>query len=129
MQPPPGLPPTPGPPPGYGPPGGFVPPPIGAYGMGHAPPPVPTSTEAVVALVLGILTMSTSCFPMGFVALYFGNRARKTAREQGDTGMNPTLALVGMIIGGAFGGIWLLFWLFELLAILLGVGAAIWGSP
>jgi Domain of unknown function (DUF4190) len=127
VQPPPGLPP-PGPP-GYGPPpGGFVPPPAGTYGFAPVPPK-PTSTEAIVALVLGIMTMSTSCFPMGFVALYFGSKARKKAAEEGDTGTNATLALVGMIMGGIFGVIWLLFWLLEFGMIALGMGVAIFGSP
>ncbi len=127
MQPPP---PAPGQyPPGYPPgvpggPPGFTPPPAGTYGQ-MAPPPRPTSTDAIVALILGVLTMSTACFPMGFVALYFGSKARKKAAEEGDTGSNATMALIGMVIGGVFGTLWLLFWLFEIVMILFGVGMAV----
>jgi len=116
-----------GPPPGG--PAGFVPPPAGSYGVPAMAPAKPTNTDAVVSLVLAIATMSTTCFPMGFAALYFGNRARQKAKEENDTGHNPTLALVGMILGGVFGGIWLLFWLLEAGLILFGVGMAVFTRP
>lgn len=136
MQPPPGPPYAPpgGPPPvppGGPPPGGpvgFVPPPAGSYGVPIAPAK-PTNTDAILALVLAIATMSTTCFPMGFAALYFGNRARQKAKEENDTGHNATLALIGMIMGGIFGGIWLLFWLLEGGLLLFGVGMAVFASP
>jgi hypothetical protein len=93
------------------------------------PPPRPTDNDAIIGLVLGVATMSTSCFPMGFAALYFGNRARQRAKEYGDTGTNSTLATVAMVLGGVFGGIWLLFWLLEGALLALGVGMAFWSSP
>jgi len=134
MQPPPG--PPGGPPPqqqwGQAPPpqqAGFVPPPAGSYAHPVGPAPPPSNSDAIIALVLGVLTVSTSCFPLGFAALYFGAKARKKAQEDGDTGSNPTFALVGMIIGGAFGALWLLFWLFEAAMIFLGVGMAVFGHP
>lgn len=129
-QSPPGAPgaPLPGPPPGAPPPG-FLPPPAGSYGRPFGPPPTPTNSDAIIALVLGILTVSTSCFPMGFAALYFGAKARKKAQEENDTSSNPTFALVGMIIGGTFGAIWLLFWLFEAAIIFFGVGMAVFAHP
>lgn len=131
MQPPPGMPGQTPPPwaPGGAPPGppGFVPPPVGTYGQPYAPPK-PTNSDAIISLVLGILTVSTSCFPMGFAALYFGARARKKAREDNDTGSNATFALVGMIIGGVFGALWLLFWLFEAAMIFFGIGMAIFAA-
>jgi len=114
-----------GAPPGFG----FTPPPAGSYARPIGPPPTPTNSDAIIALVLGILTFSTSCFPMGFAALYFGARARKKAQEEGDTGSNATFALIGMIVGGAFGALWLLFWLFEAVMIAFGVGMAVWGAP
>lgn len=126
----PGGAPPPGPPPQPPPAlGGFAPPPAGSYARPVGPPPTPTNSDAVVSLVLGILTFSTSCFPLGFAALYFGARARKKAREDGDTGSNATFALIGMIVGGSFGALWLLFWLFEAAMILLGVGMAVWATP
>ncbi len=73
--------------------------------------------------------MSTGCFPLGALALYFGNKARQKAKEEGDTGTNPTLAMVGMVLGGAFGGLWLLFWIFEVVMLALGVGMAFWSMP
>lgn len=118
------------PPPGapQPPPGGFAPPPAGSYAQ-PAPVARPTSTEAIIALVLGVLTMSSGCFPLGFAALYFGNTARKKALAEGDTGTNATLALIGMILGGLFGGLWLLFWIFEIVMLALGAGLAIFGGP
>jgi hypothetical protein len=108
---------------------GFVPPPPGTYGAPFGTPSKPTSSDAVIALVLAIATMSTTCFPMGFAALYFGNRARQKAKEENDTGNNATLALVGMIMGGIFGGIWLLFWILEGALLIFGVGMAVFVSP
>lgn len=123
---PPGVPPG-GPPPGG--PAGFVPPPAGSFGAPLGPPPKPTNTDAVISLVLAVATMSTTCFPMGFAALYFGNRARQKAKEENDTGANATLSLVGMIMGGIFGGIWLLFWVLEAGLLIFGVGMAVFARP
>lgn len=89
----------------------FEPPPVGSYGMPaptySAAPPV--SSEAVAAIVCGIL--SWSCFPLGFVAIWLGARARRAARENPERVGGDQLALAGMIIGGIFGVLWLLFWL------------------
>ena len=87
------------------------------------------STEAILALVLGIVTLSSSCFPLGFVAIYLGTKARKKAAEENDTGTNPTLALVGMILGGVFGVLWLLFWLLEAGILIFTLGFAVFASP
>ncbi|MFO0567339.1 MAG: DUF4190 domain-containing protein [Polyangiaceae bacterium] len=127
-SPPGGPPPVPpgGPPPGG--PVGFVPPPAGSYGVA-VNPPKPTSSDAIISIVLAVATMSTSCFPLGFAALYFGNRARKKAKEEGDTGGNATIALVGMIVGGIFGVIWALFWLLEAGLLIFGVGMAVFAHP
>jgi hypothetical protein len=98
-----GLPPygpPPGPPGPQVPPGGFAPPPVGSYGY---PPPVQPqpSGEAIAALVCGI--MAFSCFPLGFVALWLGARARRAAREQPGRVGGEQLALAGMIAGGVIG--------------------------
>ena len=99
------------PPPGPGQPNPFEPPPAGSYGM-----PVPTysaappaSSEAIAAIVCGVLAWS--CFPLGFVALWLGARARRAARENPGRVGGEQLALAGMIIGGIFGVLWSLFWL------------------
>lgn len=89
----------------------FEPPPVGSYGM---PAPIysatpPTSSEAIAALVCGI--MAWSCFPLGFLAIWLGARARRAARENPGRVGGEQLALAGMIIGGIFGVLWLLFWL------------------
>jgi hypothetical protein len=130
MQPPPFAPPPGGPPVGGAPPAGaFVPPPPGTYGGPVAPPSKPVSTEAIMALVLGVVTLSSSCFPMGFAAVWLGMKARKKAAEEKDTGDNPKLALVGMIMGGTFGVLWLLFWLLEVGFLIFVGGFWIFGGP
>ena len=89
----------------------FEPPPAGSYGM---PMPTyraapPASSEAVAAIVCGVLAWS--CFPLGFVAIWLGARARRAARENPERVGGEQLALAGMIVGGIFGILWLLFWL------------------
>lgn len=55
--------------------------------------------------------MAWSCFPLGFVAIWLGARARRAAHENPERVGGEQLALAGMIIGGIFGVLWLLFWL------------------
>ena len=125
--PPPG-PPLPGAPAAY-PPAGvpdgrFQPPPVGAY-PGHRPPS-PTTTEAILALVLAIVGFTTSCFPLSLVAIYFGVKARRQAREVGEpNNSNGALGLVGIILGAIFGAIWGAFWLFYGVMILAYIGVVI----
>ncbi len=133
--PPAGYPPPGGPPAGYppqgGPPGQFHPPPVGTY-PGHRAP-TPTSTEAILALVMGILGFTTTCFPISLFAIYFGIKARRQARESGDpNNSNGTLGLVGLILGIVFGAIWGILWLFYGFMIIAYIGviiAAILASP
>ena len=99
------------PPPGPGRPNPFEPPPVGSYGMpvpSYAAAP-PASSEAIAAIVCGL--MAWTCFPLGFVAIWLGARARRAARENPERVGGQQLALAGMIIGGIFGVLWLLFWL------------------
>ena len=92
------------PPPGPGQgPNPFEPPPAGSYGLpiqtySAAPP---ASSEAVAAIVCGVLAWS--CFPLGFVAIWLGARARRAARENPGRVGGEQLALAGMIVGGIFG--------------------------
>jgi hypothetical protein len=79
------------------------PPPPG-YGA-YPPPAAPTNTMAILALVLAFVFA-----PLGVV---FGIIARKQIRETGEQG--DGLALAGMIIGGVFTAlivIWLIFVIF-----------------
>jgi len=100
---------------------------VGQYG---ARPSTPTSTEAILALVLAILGFTTSCFPLGLIGFYLGARARKQARELGEpSGTNATLGLVGMILGGVFGALYALFWLVYAGIIVVAVIAGAAASP
>lgn len=69
--------------------------------------------------------MAWSCFPIGFVAIWLGARARRLARENPQTVGGDGMALAGMILGGVIGGLMLLFWLayFGFFAVMIGVGA------
>ncbi len=86
-------------------------------------PPPAASSEAVAALVCGI--MAWSCFPLGFAAVYLGIRARRAVREDPQRVGGDQMALVGMILGGIFGTIGLLIILlyFGVLVFAFGVGA------
>jgi len=66
--------------------------------------------------------MSWGCFPLGFLALWLGARARRAIREsQGQLGGDQA-ALAGMILGGIFVGLHVLIF-FAYLA-LFGFGIA-----
>lgn len=102
--PPPGDAPPPGQaPPGYAPPGyapaAGQPAPPYPYPYAAYPPPRPTSTMAILALVFGVLFA-----PVGIV---LGHVARRQIRERGEDG--DTLALVGLIIGYVQTGLIVLF--------------------
>jgi hypothetical protein len=90
------------------------PPAGGPYRAPAGPPGKPTPTEAIVALVLSISTMMTTCFPLGLVGMYYGHKARQKGIAEGDK-TGEVLGLVAMILGGCFGGIWLLFWAAQIL--------------
>lgn len=92
-------------------PNAFEPPPAGSYGgpAGARPFGPPTSSEAIGAIVCGV--MAWSCFPLGFVAIWLGFRARRTISESQGQLAGEQLALAGMIVGGIFGSLWLIFWL------------------
>ena len=65
--------------------------------------PLPASSEAITALVLAI--SAWLCFPLGFVAVVVGARARKRAKENPGTVGGEQMALAAMIVGGAFAGL------------------------
>jgi hypothetical protein len=101
------------------PPGAFNPPPIGGYG--YPPPAAPQpSGEAIAALVCGLLAFS--CFPLGFVAIWLGARARAAARENPDRVGGEQMALIGMIVGGVLGTLYLLFVIVYVVIIVFAIG-------
>jgi hypothetical protein len=96
----------------------FTPPPIGAYGY-PAPPPQPSS-EAIAALVCGLLAFS--CFPLGFIAIWLGFRARQAARDNPERVGGEQMALIGMIVGGVIGSLHILLFLAYLGFIVFAIG-------
>lgn len=99
----------------------FEPPPVGSYGVAPGvPPTVPASSEAVAALVCGVLAWS--CFPLGIVAVWLGVRARRAARENPERVGGDNLALGGMVLGGVFLGLWLLY--FGSILVMIAIGIA-----
>ena len=104
----------------------FEPPPVGSYGGPLGPYPAPTppaSTEAVAALVCGIFAWG--CFPLGFLALWLGARARRAARVNPSYVGGEQIALAGMIIGGIFAalGVLLLILYAGMIAVAVGIHA------
>ena len=101
----------------------FEPPPVGSYGgpSGTMRYAAPTSSDAIAALVCGLL--GWSCFPLSFIALWLGFRARKAIRESNGQMTGDGIALAGMIIGGITVGIMFLILLIYLGVIAVAVGA------
>lgn len=101
----------------------FEPPPVGSY-YGGPPargPVPPASTEAVAALVCAI--MAWACFPLGFVALWLGLRARRAVRENPAQVGGDQLALLAVILGSIFGALGLMVLLLYAGLIMFAVGA------
>jgi hypothetical protein len=105
----------------------FEPPPVASYGGGtigrHGAPTPPASSEAVAALVCGL--MAWACFPLGVLALWLGTRARRAVRENPNFVGGDQMALAGMIIGGIFValGCLVLLLYFGLFAVAFGLHA------
>ena len=70
--------------------------------------------------------MAFSCFPLGFVAIWLGARARRLQKENPETVGGEGMALAGMWIGGVVGVLFFLFWLayFGFFAAMIGFGVA-----
>ena len=85
----------------------FEPPPVASYtgrlSTQQGAPTPPASGEAVAALVCGMLAWA--CFPLGFLALWLGARARRAVRENPTYVGGDQMALAGMIMGGIFVGV------------------------
>ncbi|MEP7051973.1 MAG: DUF4190 domain-containing protein [Pseudomonadota bacterium] len=100
----------------------FEPPPVASYGgppgtFRYAPP---TSSEAIGALVCGLL--GWACLPLGFIALWLGFRARKAIQESNGQLGGEGLALAGMILGGICGGVGFVILLLYFGAIVVAFG-------
>jgi Domain of unknown function (DUF4190) len=103
---PPSAPPHHAPPPGYGPPPAYPPP---GYGPPAYPPAGwgrPTNTMAILALVMAFVFA-----PAGLV---LGIVARKQIRQTGEDG--DGLALAGIIVGGVVTALFVLMFVFLILA-------------
>jgi hypothetical protein len=87
----------------------------------------PATSEAIGALVCGL--MAWSCFPLGFLALWMGSRARKTIRESNGQLGGDSMALAGMIFGGIFAGLGVLIVLVYVGMIIFMVGFGALGHP
>ena len=103
---------------------GFTPPPPRGYAPAR---PSRQSGYAVAALVCGLAPLFGGCFPIGFVGIYLGAKARRLAREQPDVYEGEGMALAGMILGGVLGFGWLIFWGLYLL-IIVGAFAGVLAS-
>jgi hypothetical protein len=57
-----------------------------------------TNTNAIVALVLGIVGLTT-CQPLGIVAIFLGRAARQEIARSGGTESGDGLAQAGYILG------------------------------
>jgi hypothetical protein len=71
--------------------------------------------------------VAPSCFVLGFVAVFFGLKARRLAREDPTRHGGEQLALIGMIVGGIFGvggGLFILAYLGMVAAMFFGMWAS-----
>jgi hypothetical protein len=103
---PPSAPPHHAPPPGYGPPPAYPPPGYGPPGYPPAGWGRPTNTVAILALVMAFVFA-----PAGLV---LGIVARKQIRQTGEDG--DGLALAGIIVGGVVTALFVLMFVFLILA-------------
>lgn len=72
------------------------------------------STQAVVSLVLGILSIVTCCGILAPIAWYLGNQELKAIREGRSSAAGDGIAKAGMILG-ILGTVWMvmiLLWVF-----------------
>jgi hypothetical protein len=86
-----------------------------------SPPASPTSTSAIMALVLGILSLACCGFFTGIPAIFLGRSELKAIEEGRNSESNRALAKIGMILGIIGTVIMVLFGLGYILLIILGI--------
>ncbi len=94
---------------------------------GSTPPPEPASSQAIIALVLGIVGF-LFCTPLGIAAWIIGQKERAAIKrgESPEAGMG--LATAGWIIGIVDTVIFIVVILAIILIFILGFGGAFFGS-
>ena len=103
----------------YGRPGTSV-----GTGAGWGPPPASaTNSAAIAALVFSIVSVATSFFLAGFVAIVLGHVARSQIRSRSERGSG--MAVTALWLGYLSLLVWLLFWLVYLGLSALLIGFAI----
>lgn len=118
----------PGPPPGYAP--GYPPPgyPAPGYPVPAYPPPAPTSTNAIVALILAISSWIVCPIVPAIVALVFASKASKEIRASGGTLQGAGLVTGANITAWINIGFWGIFVLFFGVIFLIALVAGAAGS-
>ena len=81
----------------------------------------------MAALVCGIAAWF--CFPMGFLAVFLGARARQQARDNPELAGGEQFALAGMIMGGVLGGLQALLFLIYIVIIGVAFGMSYFSHP
>lgn len=104
-------------------------PPSAATPSGASPsvatPPVTTSTASMLALILGILSLSCCGFFTGIPAIFLGRAEIKAADEGRIHSSNRTLAKIGMVLGIVSTVLSCLGTLFYFLILFFGLGASV----
>jgi hypothetical protein len=80
---------------GYGPPPPWYGPAVSYGPAPYVPPARPTNSNAVLSLVLGVLSIFSCCFLLGVPAIILGVRARRQVAVSGEQG--DAMALAGII--------------------------------
>lgn len=84
--------------------------------QGDGPTPQSASSQAITALVLGILGIVTCCGILSPIAWYLGNQEQKAIREGRSPAAGQGLAQAAVVLGivgtilMAFGLLWVFFW-------------------
>ncbi|UVI35212.1 DUF4190 domain-containing protein [Brevibacterium spongiae] len=84
----------------------------------------PTNSAAIVSLVLGLISFTTSMFFLGIVGIIFGHIARSQIKKRGERGNG--MAVAGLWLSYVSVIFWIVFWLayFGIIALAIGLGIA-----
>ena len=85
----------------------------------------PTNSAAIAALVLSLISFTTSFFLAGIIGIVFGHIARSQIKSRGERGNG--MAVAGLWIGYLSVIFWIVFWLiyFGVIALLVGFAVAV----